>query len=360
MTKEKQFLEYKTKRTHKYCEFWQEENKVFVREGGINIEETTVLKEYKTRSIADYNLERFHEKLLRKGYDTPLIQLDILINMGVLGLEKLDEASDDIKKQVLKINGRAIKYISSPSAELIDVAIQSNGSSLEFIENPTEAMQLEAVKSNPFALKYIEHQTEAMKKIAMESEWILLVHRYFKNPTKENIISFMKAGVSLWDIEPYYSIKDLETAMQAIKIKPNNYGYLLDELQCNPVVAKQVLINDSNTITLIPGILRNSIDFLMDVLDSDEFMPFDYFLNSVNSEIRENKYFVIKVVSKNGMALDTARDSFGGDKDVVIAAISQNINALVYAKKKMYKVKEIKKIIDENKHKSCFMEIQNL
>jgi hypothetical protein len=199
-----------------------------------------------------------------------------------------------------------------------------------------------------------------MKKIAIESELIVLVHRYLKNPTKENIVSFMKAGVSLWDIEPYYSIKDLETAMQAIKIKPNNYGYLLDELQCNPVVAKQVLINDSNTITLIPGILRNSIDFLMDVLDSDEFMPFDYFLNSVNSEIRENKYFVIKVVSKNGMALDTARDSFGGDKDVVIAAISQNINALVYAKKKMYKVKEIKKIIDENKHKSCFMEIQNL
>ena len=38
--------------------------------------------------------------------------------------------------------------------------------------------------------------------------------------------------------------------------------------------------------------------------------------------------------------------------------ISQNaVNALVFVKKKMYKIMDIKKIIEENKHKSHFKEI---
>ncbi len=356
----KEYLEYKNKRKHIFCEFWYEENKTFIREGGLNIIEKNHIKEYRTEEQAEEKISDLYQELSEKGYEVPLIKLDILMSMGVEGLEKLDLASDIIKKEVLATNGRAIEFISSPSDELKYLAVQSNGTALEFIDNPSSEIQLEAIKNNTLALKYIENQTEEIIDIALRGNEIIFAHKYIKRPTKKIIVSLLKTGISLRDINFYFKVEDVETALEAIHTNSDNYQYLPDKFTSNEEIAKQLLIKDSKNIRLLSYSFRNSIDFLISVLDTKNFVPYNYFLQDLGPDIQETKELIIKIVSKNGLTLEFANSDFKEDREVVIASICNDINALIYAKKKMYKLKDIKKIIEEKKHKSHWLEVRNL
>ena len=62
-----------------------------------------------------------------------------------------------------------------------------------------------------------------------------------------------------------------------------------------------------------------------------EWSPKD--MKPLSEDLRNNREFILKAVSKNGHALKFANDDFRGDREIVMPAVRQNGLALEYADK---------------------------
>ena len=76
--------------------------------------------------------------------------------------------------KILKIDGRAIHFIKSPTIEVQLEAVKQDGRAIQFIENPTVEVQLEAVKQSGYAIRFIENPAPEVLTYLQQNPLILI------------------------------------------------------------------------------------------------------------------------------------------------------------------------------------------
>ena len=92
--------------------------------------------------------------------------------------------------KILKIDGRAIRFIKNPTLEVQLEAVKQNGYAIEFIKNPTLEIQLEAVKQNGYAIEFIKNPTVEVQLEAVKQNGLAI--QYIKKPTVEIQLAAIK------------------------------------------------------------------------------------------------------------------------------------------------------------------------
>ena len=99
--------------------------------------------------------------------------------------------------KILKIDGRAIRFIKNPTLEVQLEAVKQNGYAIEFIKNPTVEVQLEAVKQNGLAIQYIKKPTVEIQLAAIKQNGYVI--KFIEKPTIEVQLEAVKR--SEWAIK---------------------------------------------------------------------------------------------------------------------------------------------------------------
>ena len=76
---------------------------------------------------------------------------------------KINDSSEDTKKEFVRIRSDNINDIKNPSEEVQLSSVEQNGESIKYIDNPSEKVKLAAVKSNVNSIDFIENPDYEMK-----------------------------------------------------------------------------------------------------------------------------------------------------------------------------------------------------
>ena len=71
---------------------------------------------------------------------------------------------------ILKNNGRNIRYVEKPTKKMQLIAVKESGYAIQFIDNPTKEIRLKAIKTDGCAIKYIKEPTEEMQLLALKTK----------------------------------------------------------------------------------------------------------------------------------------------------------------------------------------------
>ena len=127
-------------------------------------------------------------------------------------------------------DGRAIRYVNTPSEAMKMIAAEGNGAAIQFIQNPSEAVQLAAVKENGYAIQFIKNPTEAMQMEAVERNGYAI--RYIHNPSE----AVQLAAVS----EIWGAIRYIHNPSEAVQLAAVNRNWGAIEYIENPSEAVQM------------------------------------------------------------------------------------------------------------------------
>jgi hypothetical protein len=141
--------------------------------------------------------------------------------------------SEDKWMVAIEHDGRAIRYVNTPSEAVQLAAVKSNGNAIEYIKNPSEAVQLAAVKSNGRAIRHVNTPSEAVQLAAVKSNGYAI--GYIKNPSEAVQLAAVKD-----DGNAIEYIKNPSEAVQLAAVKSN--GYAIEYIK-NPSPAVQALAN---------------------------------------------------------------------------------------------------------------------
>jgi hypothetical protein len=114
----------------------------------------------------DFDFQLSAIKVYGKGIqfiDSPTksIQLEA-IKQNICSIKYIKEPSEDIQLTAVKIYGRAIQWIIDPSPAVQIAAVEQNGSSIEFVNDPSEVVQFVAVRQNKEVVKWIKNPSKAV------------------------------------------------------------------------------------------------------------------------------------------------------------------------------------------------------
>ena len=94
----------------------------------------------------------------------------------------LNEKSEEIQINAVKVNPYTIQYLKSPSEVVQLEAVKNSGHVIDYIKNPSEAVQLQAIRQNLSAIRYIADPSEAMQlQVIRENE---LAIQYIDKPSE--------------------------------------------------------------------------------------------------------------------------------------------------------------------------------
>ena len=98
----------------------------------------------------------------------------------------LNEQSEEVQLEMVRMDGSYIQYIDNPSEQVQLETVKKYGNNIEYIENPSEQVQLEAVRQNGNAIQYINNPSSYIKSIVDVIETcyrtIYVLHEEDKEP----------------------------------------------------------------------------------------------------------------------------------------------------------------------------------
>ena len=100
--------------------------------------------------------------------------------------------------KILKIDGRAIQFIKSPTIEMQLESVKQNGWAIQYIKKPTLEMQLEAVKQNGWAIQFIKNPTVDVQLEAVKQNGCAI--EFIENPTPEMQLEAVKQKRAFYSI----------------------------------------------------------------------------------------------------------------------------------------------------------------
>ncbi len=172
---------------------------------------------------------------------------------------------ENFLKKALSQNGLALEFVSNPTAEMIDVAIERNpdslkfvaaqtremclvavrkyGPSLEYVKQQTQEICIEAVREAGIALEHVREQTPAICMAALEHDGMSL--RFVRNPTHEMYLAAVtNDGAAVQFIAPERITPEICEA--AIRSYPESIRFIKNPSE------ELVLL----AVTLIPRVIK--------------------------------------------------------------------------------------------------------
>jgi len=110
-----------------------------------------------------------------------VVQLEAVKHSGFV-IQYIQNPSETVQLEAVRENLSAIQYIADPSEAMQLQAIRENESVIQYIDKPSEAVQLEAVKENGFVIQYIQNPSETVQLEAVKQNGSAI--EYIENPSE--------------------------------------------------------------------------------------------------------------------------------------------------------------------------------
>jgi len=284
------------------------------------------------------------------------------------------EANLLISKVAISYNGLALKYTNNEiknNKKIVLTAVKQNGLALEFASKRLQkdkAIVMAALKNNGNAYQFVDDSLKQDKTVILQAVkngiWtILRIDNELID--KEIILAAVKKEPNIFDyIEDKY--KNDNDVITAVAIKAS---YIVNRLNNQPINNKKDMLNllkhgtslkvannklRDNKELVLAAISNDASNFLFasQRIKNDKQLILDIFTNKKNSDnldllegiakkFKNDKNFMLKLVSTNGLALKYASNRLKRDKQVVLTALRQAPLALKFADSRFKKDQKI-------------------
>jgi len=162
-----------------------------------------------------------------EGFSRLTIHPDIYVEpddkrIKTINREKVVDLSPEDQLAAIKRIPSLIKYLDSPTDEMIEIALNKNGENIKYIKN--EKLQLQAIKNNVRLLKHIKNPSVELQLDAINADKEAI--DYIDNPSDEAIALAKQLGADLQEsiTKKYIKFFKEEDTMisQDIQARPEN------------------------------------------------------------------------------------------------------------------------------------------
>ena len=162
-----------------------------------------------------------------EGFSRLTIHPDIYVEpddkkIKTINREKVVDLSPEDQLAAIKRIPSLIKYLDSPTDEMIEIALNKNGENIKYIKN--EKLQLQAIKNNVRLLKHIKNPSVELQLDAINADKEAI--DYIDNPSDEAIALAKQLGADLQEsiVKKYIKFFKEEDTMisQDIQARPEN------------------------------------------------------------------------------------------------------------------------------------------
>ena len=80
----------------------------------------------------------------------------MFLELADISEKKINERLQECRKNLVKQNGRILKYIEEQTPEICLAAVKQDGRALEYVKDQTPEICLEAVKQNEYAKLFVK------------------------------------------------------------------------------------------------------------------------------------------------------------------------------------------------------------
>lgn len=141
------------------------------------------LNKYATKQVSLHNEMKYNDDFI-KSINNPTEEMKLeVVKLNWRAIKHIANPSEEIQLEAVKQNGLAIQYLNNPTKEVQLEALKQNIDVIQYIKNPTEEMQLAAVVSNSSLIQYIENPSEALQLVAVNKDGDAI--KYIKNPSEK-------------------------------------------------------------------------------------------------------------------------------------------------------------------------------
>ncbi len=301
----------------------------------------------------------------------------LLKNSGAISLYGcMKEREQSIAEVAVKNNGMALKYTSDEikkNKKIVLIAVKQNGMALEFADPSLQKdrdIVMAAVKNKGTALQFASESLKREKDIilqAVKNNGEVIFELESEQIDKDIVLAAVSNGDYIIDrIDKKYQ-NDNDIIIAAGLRNPNEIEYLKnqpsihnkkdmlellkkgaslklasDKLRDDKELVLTAISISAKNIEYASKRLKNNKEIMLIVFkkDPDQIKYSTLQFKNATQQLRNNKQFILKLVSIDGDTLDYASKHLKKDRQVVLAAIKQYIYALRFADKSFKKDRE--------------------
>jgi hypothetical protein len=176
------------------------------------IDETNLIDYLGVYEINDISIIKYldDEIIYIEGLECRTNEFKIIKTMSIN--EYVNNLTFDNKINMVKQNGKLIKYIKNPDKYVQLEAVKQDGYAIEYIENPNKSVQLEAVKQNGHAIRHIKNPDKDVQLEAVKQNGYAICN--IKNPDKDVKLEAVKQNGYVIN---YIENPDEDVQLKAVK-----------------------------------------------------------------------------------------------------------------------------------------------